>query len=87
MVEEKEEVKEKKPTEVEKAKVVVDAMKVENDRREELLVRWDASEAKKVINGTAEGGVEPEKPKEETDHDYRIRIQKEMASGRTEFGN
>ena len=55
-------------------------LKIENDRREDII-------AKDMLGGHADAGQSQEKPKEETDHDYRMRIQKEMAEGKTDFGN
>ena len=60
-------------------KTQVAAMKLENDRRMKMLVR-------KELGGGTDAG-QPSQPKEENDHDYRERITKEMAAGKTEFGN
>ena len=54
--------------------------KVENDRKEAMIVQ-------NKLGGKAEGGKEEKEEKEETPHEYRLRIQKEMAEGKTEFGN
>ncbi len=55
-------------------------LKEENDRREMIM-------AKQALGGVTEAGGVKEKPKEETNREYRVRINKEMAEGKTEFGN
>ena len=54
-----------------------------DEAKEEL----DAAEAKKRLGGGSEAGGSDEKPKEETNKEYRIRIEKDLATGKTEFGN
>ena len=59
----------------------------ENDRREKLLDREEALAARRAVGGTTEAGSVKEKPKEETPKEYRARVTKELAEGKTEFGN
>lgn len=52
----------------------------ENDRRTKL-------NAEELLSSSAGGRVEPAPAKEETPHEYRMRIEKEMAEGKTDFSN
>ena len=52
---------------VEEMKIQVAAMKVENDRKMQMLV-------KKTLGGGSEAGKAPEKPKEETPLEYSKRV-------------
>lgn len=73
-------------SELDRADQIAERQKRENDRRESLLTREENLEARRKIGGLAEAG-KPSEKKEESDHDYRMRIQKELAEGKTEFGN
>ena len=50
------------------------SLKTENDRKEQLLIREEAIQARNALGGTAEAGEEPAKPKEETPQDYAKRV-------------
>ena len=70
-----------------------DKLKASNDEFEKQLVRGrelkaesQKLEAEKMMAGTTGGHVEV-KTVEMTDHDYRVKVQKEMSEGKTEFGN
>ena len=57
------------------------------DKKEELLDREEALEARRKNAGESEAGKPSEQKKEETDKEYRTRVTKELAQGKTEFGN
>jgi len=57
-------------SELDRADQIAERQKRENDRREELLKREESLEARRAVGGRAEGGSEPEKPKEETPKEY-----------------
>ena len=57
-------------TELDRADQIAERQKRENDRREELLIREEKLEARKIVGGKSEAGKEPEKPKEISDIDY-----------------
>ena len=79
--------KDDKPLSIyEKTELIVNRQEAANKKTEELLTRQETLHANQRLAGTAGGHVDA-KPKEETDRDYRTRIQKEMAQGKTEFGN
>ena len=62
----------------------------QSERIKELEAKRDKrimDDAKKQMGGVTEGGKQAEKPKEETPKEYRTRINKELAEGKTEFGN
>ena len=63
----------------EKLEAAVKAQREENDRTEKIMAR-------KALGGESPAGDKPES-KEESPHEYRVRINKEMAEGKTEFGN
>ena len=72
---------------VEEAKIVRDEILeakagLKKEKEELLKVKSEA-----VLAGTGGGHIEPKTEADESPHDYRIRIQKEMAAGKTEFGN
>lgn len=54
-------------------------------KHKEQLDRQEDMIARKILGGGTEAGQTPDKPKEETPHEYRVRINKEMAEGKTEF--
>ena len=66
-------------------------IKQQSERIKELEKERDErieSDAKKQLGGTTEGGKSSEKDKkEENDKEYRTRIDKELAEGKTDFGN
>ena len=73
-------------SELDRADSIVERQKRENDRREELISRDEKLQARKMIGGSSEAG-QPSEKKEETPHDYRMRVQKELAEGKTDFGD
>ena len=72
---------------VDKASEVAKRMENANERAEEILLKQEELAAKTMLGGHAEAGSEPKKPKEETPHEYRMRINKELAEGKKDFGN
>lgn len=62
-----------------------EAANVETARLQEekkiLLDREEKLKAEKLLGGTTDAAIEPEK-KEETNHEYRLRIEKELAEGK-----
>ena len=80
-------IQQKTVSELDRADKIAERQARENDRREELLNREEALHARKMVGGITEAGQTKEKPKEETPKEYRARINKEMAEGKTEFGN
>ena len=83
----KEEVEKDKPLSLyDKTEAIVTRQEEANKKTEELLARQEKLYANERLAGTAGGHVEPVK-KEETDKEYRTRITKELAEGKTEFGD
>lgn len=64
-----------------------DAANAAAERMELATQALKAEQAKARLGGVTEAGQKKEEKKEESDHDYRVRVNKEMASGKTEFGN
>lgn len=75
------------PSVIEQAEKLHQDIKAENDRREALIDRDEALQAKKMLGGRSDAGQATETKKEETPKEYRTRVEKEMAEGKTEFGN
>ena len=73
-------------SELDRADQIAERLARENDRREEILTREESLAARRAVGGTTEAGQSVEK-KKESDSEYRKRIDKEMAEGKTEFGN
>lgn len=67
--------KSKTISELDRADQIAERQKRENDRREELLIREEQLQARKVIGGETEAGKTVEK-KEETPLEYKNRILK-----------
>ena len=57
------------------------------DREEALTARKENLAARESVGGETQAGQSSNTKVEESDHDYRVRVQKEMAAGKTEFGN
>ena len=57
------------------------------ERLEKAKEELDAAQAKARLGGFSEGGQDQKEEKEETPHEYRVRIEKDLATGITEFGN
>ena len=71
-----------------KTEAIVTRQEEANKKREELLEREEKLHANQRLAGTAGGRVEPTPPPiKETPHEYHERIKKEMAEGKTEFGD
>jgi hypothetical protein len=64
----------KEPTLLEKTQKLVDELKVQNDRREQLLNREEQMRANALLSGKSEAGQTPPQPKEETPAEYVKRI-------------
>jgi len=73
-------------TELDRADQIVERQGRENTRREKILDREEAMAARRAVGGGTVAGQTAEK-KDETDKEYRTRINKELAKGKTEFGN
>lgn len=58
-----------------------DAANIAAERMEKATEELNAAEAKRRLGGIAEGGIQKEKPKEETPLEYRTRIDKEIELG------
>lgn len=67
-------------SELDRADQIAERQKRENDRREQLIQREEALEARRTVGGQTEGGREPEKPKEESPTDYANRVMKGEAN-------
>ena len=72
---------------IERARQEREKLEAANKVKEELLNREEAIMARKALGGDTEAGGVKEEKKEETPHEYRTRINKELAEGKTEFGN
>ena len=57
-------------------------MEAANKKREEILDREELNKAESLLDGKANAGQIPEKTKEETPHEYRLRVEKELAEGK-----
>ena len=64
------------------AREIAETNKKTVEEMRELTQRNEELAAKKIIAGDTDAGVQPEKPKEETDSEYRRRIEKEIAEGK-----
>ena len=72
---------------VDEAKALRDEIKTERVRLTEERKTLENTQAEGILHGKADTGQEKEEKKEETNHEYRIRIEKELAEGKTEFGD
>lgn len=59
---------------VDAANKVLEAMKAEGDRIEQLTVRLENAKAEAILSGKADAGQAPEKPKEESPEEYKARV-------------
>ena len=76
---EEEENKEKTTEEVLKeTKEVLEALKQENKKREELIAREELLQAQ---SGMAEAGIMPEGPKEKTPEEYKKEVEEKIRNG------
>jgi serine phosphatase RsbU (regulator of sigma subunit) len=78
----KEEDKEPVKTDAEKRAEEYEALKAENDKVQEELLRREKLKAEIALAGTAGGRVEPKPAPPETDKEYTERIKKEIAEGK-----
>jgi len=74
---------------VDKAVAAADKLNAAAERVEKANAETARLQARAALGGSTEAGkpVEKEEKKEETDKEYRARVEKELASGKTEFGN
>lgn len=73
---------------VEKAEAAADRIEAANTKQEELIQRAEDAKTKQMLSGRANAGQSQVVTKdEETPHEYRVRVEKELAEGKTEFGN
>ncbi len=70
---------------IERAREEREKMEAANVKREELLDREEAIMAKRELGGRAEAGSKSDETKEESPKEYRERVNKEMAAGKTEW--
>lgn len=66
---------------IDEANAAAERLEKANKKQEELLRRQEILMAKQTLGGRAEAGQEA-KQKEETDSEYRKRIEKEIAEGK-----
>ena len=57
-------------SELDRADQIAERLKRENDRREELIKRDEALEARRAVGGRTQAGVPPPKEKEVDDKEY-----------------
>lgn len=74
-------------SDLDRAEGIAKMQKEENDRRLDILARETQLEASRRVGGETAAGKTLETKKEESNHDYRMRINKEMAAGKTDFGS
>lgn len=70
---------------VDEARSIRDEIKQEREKLEAANKEQATLQADAMLGSNAGGHIEKNE-KKENDHDYRVRIQKEMAEGKTEFG-
>ena len=66
---------------------VAERMEKANSKREEQIGREEDLADVKQLSGDSEAGKKQEEKKEENPHEYRVRIEQELAQGKTEFGS
>ena len=59
---------------LEETKKVVENLKAENDRHEALVKKEEELEARRLLGGHTDAGIQPPKPVEETPQEYAKRI-------------
>ena len=62
-------------------------LNAETEGLNKAIAENENAKARQKAGGITEAGKSTEKPKTETPHEYRLRINKELAEGKTEFGN
>ncbi len=65
----------------------VKQLNADTERINKAIAENENAKARQKLGGVTEAGQVQEKPKEETPKEYRTRVEKEMAQGKTEFGN
>lgn len=78
----REETKETQTPLIKEANEATANLKSENDRKELLLNREEEIAARNALGGRSEAGVQPKETKEETNAEYRERIEKEIQDGK-----
>lgn len=70
-------------------KSIVDEAREEREKMQKVLdelktvkAEIEESRARAAMGGSTDAGEKDEKPKPESDHDYRVRIEKEIAEGK-----
>ena len=66
---------------LDRADEIAERQKRENDRKEKLIERDEALQARKAVGGVTEAG-QPAEKKEETPKEYNDRIEKELSEGK-----
>lgn len=72
---------------IEKAEAAANRIEAANAKQEELVERQEAAKTREMLGGKAEAGQAQAVKIEETPHEYRVRVERELAQGKTEFGN
>ena len=72
---------------LEEIKLSIVEMKKEREEFSKIRDELKDLKSEDLLSGSAGGQVKQEEKKEETPHDYRMRVEKEMAEGKTEFGD
>lgn len=68
---------------IEEAKKVLDELRNENLKRQELLNKEQDLIARRILGGGTE--ISNPQKKEETNHEYRLRIERELREGKKQF--
>ena len=72
---------------LDEAKAINEKKEALLDREEKLQTRKEKLHAEQMVGGRAIAGQATGVPKEETPKAYHERVKKEMAAGKTDFGN
>lgn len=74
------------PSDIDRAEKNLEERKKIVEEEKKILDRKEKLQAIQMVGGHTVAGAEDTEPKkEESDHDYRMRIEKEMAAGKTDF--
>ncbi len=60
----------------------VKRLNADTERINQAIAENENAKARQKLSGVTEAGQSPEKPKEETPHEYRQRIEKELVEGK-----
>ena len=63
----------------------VKLLDADTERINKAIAENENAKARQKLNGVAEAGQQPPEKKEETPKEYRNRVEKEMAAGKTNF--